>query len=60
MDQTELLRLGTLLHSHSWRDSRDWARAIDELAQLSDPDVDVIVAGVRAHSKAEADAGAAG
>lgn len=51
MDHAELLRLGTLLHSHSWRDSREWALALGELGTLSDGDVEIVVGAAEAPSQ---------
>ncbi|QNT69423.1 hypothetical protein [Defluviicoccus vanus] len=43
MDQAELAQLGVLLHSHSWQDSHDWARALGQLAGLSDSEMDTVL-----------------
>jgi hypothetical protein len=60
MDHTELVRLGTLLHSHSWGDSREWARALGELAALSDADVDIAVSAADVSTPQRASALVAG
>ena len=31
--------LGRLLRGHTWRDSRDWASALDRLSRLSEDDL---------------------
>ncbi len=31
--------LGRLLRGHTWRDSRDWAHALDQLSRLSEDDL---------------------
>lgn len=35
--------LGRLLGGHTWRSSRDWARALDQLSQLSDDELQRVV-----------------
>lgn len=38
-----LQRLGRLLRGHTWRDSPEWARALDQLSRLSDEDLKRVV-----------------
>ena len=40
-----LERLGRLLRGHTWRDSRDWARALDQLSRLSEADLRRVIDG---------------
>ena len=40
-----LQRLGQLLRGHTWRNSRDWARALDQLSRLSEADLKRVIDG---------------
>ena len=46
MNQVELGRLGALLHGHTWRDSHDWALALNDLAALSDAEIGVVLGAI--------------
>ena len=52
MNDADLMQLGTLLYRHSWRDSHDWARALDQLAHLDDSEVGIVAGAAR--TKADA------
>ncbi|MFO1154668.1 MAG: hypothetical protein U1E42_13545 [Rhodospirillales bacterium] len=39
-----LTHLGRLLHGHTWEDSRHWARALEQLSQLSEDDLVCVLA----------------
>lgn len=41
-----LVALGRLLGGHTWRDSRDWARALDQLSRLPEQDLDRVANAV--------------
>jgi hypothetical protein len=54
MNPHDIRRLGALLHSHSWRDSRDWANAVGALGELSQPEIELMAASLTAAPAAAA------
>jgi hypothetical protein len=38
-----LTSLGRLLRGHTWHDSQDWARALDQLSRLSEDDLKRVI-----------------
>lgn len=43
--------LGRVLHGHDWKSVIQWAIAVDELADLSDEEIDALVAPRRRRDK---------